>query len=324
MKQVECSGTVVDSRGRPVAGAEVVGCEQLFEYAEGRIGWGTPSRTTTDEKGRFQLHVSASGYGPTRLASLPFDAARSRQVEADPVTLPPADRSISGVIVDANDVPAPGVIIYVTGSRGSDTAGQPSLRAGSDQQGRFAINGVCAGPLRIQAGFRRDARGMSLFDAQGGDQDLKIVLGRDGARVEVKSLLGKPLPDGKDLIELDPEQTKGKPILLCFFDLSQRPSRRCIDVLAQQGDALRRKGVAVAAIQVAAADDDAWKAWVAERNAKLPFGQIRKDAEKVKIVWGVGALPWLILTDRDHVVRAEGFSLDELDGILARTAETHK
>ena len=29
--------------------------------------------------------------------------------------------------------------------------------------------------------------------------------------------------------------------------------------------------------------------------------------------WGVRAQPWLILTDKEHVVRAEGFSVDELD-----------
>jgi protocatechuate 3,4-dioxygenase beta subunit len=314
-------GRVTDPNGKPIPRAAI----SMKAYLP---GWRTEAAPAvpTDANGvyevralpapsevfRYELHVSASGYGPTQLGNLPFEAARSRQVEADPVTLRPADRSISGVIVDANDVPASGVIIYITGPRGSDTAGQPSLRVASDKQGRFAVNGVCAGPLRIQAGFRSDARGMSLFDAQGGDQNLKIVLGRDGARVEAKPLLGKPLPAWRDLIDLDPEQAKGKPILLCFFDMSQRPSRHCIDALTKQAEALRLKGVIVAAVQVGATDDDAWNAWIKERGEKYPLGQVRKDVEKVKLAWGVQSLPWLILTDKGHIVRAEGFGVTEL------------
>jgi len=35
--------------------------------------------------------------------------------------------------------------------------------------------------------------------------------------------------------------------------------------------------------------------------------------EKTKFTWGVCSLPWLILTDSDHTVCAEGFDLAELD-----------
>jgi hypothetical protein len=154
---------------------------------------------------------------------------------------------------------------------------------------------------------------MSLGDAQGGDQNLRIVLGRDGAQVPVQSLLGKLLPDWKDLIDLGPEQAKRKPVLLCFFDLSQRPSRRCLDVLTKQADALQQKGVIVTAVQIGAIDDDAGKAWIKEHGDKLSIGQVGKDAEKVKSAWGVQSLPWLILTDKKHIVVAEGFGLSDLD-----------
>ncbi len=68
-------------------------------------------------------------------------------------TVAPADKSISGVVVDANGAPAAGVPIFISGPRGSDTAGQPRREAVSDEQGRFFVEGVCPGPLRIQAGF---------------------------------------------------------------------------------------------------------------------------------------------------------------------------
>ena len=37
------------------------------------------------------------------------------------------------------------------------------------------------------------------------------------------------------------------------------------------------------------------------------------DEERIRFNWGVKSLPWLILTNRNHVAAAEGFSLDELD-----------
>jgi hypothetical protein len=37
------------------------------------------------------------------------------------------------------------------------------------------------------------------------------------------------------------------------------------------------------------------------------------NEEETKLNWGVKSLPWLILTDKNHVVTAEGFSINELD-----------
>jgi hypothetical protein len=40
---------------------------------------------------------------------------------------------------------------------------------------------------------------------------------------------------------------------------------------------------------------------------------IQGDKEKTCFNWGVKSLPWLTLTNRKHVVIAEGFGVDELD-----------
>ena len=45
---------------------------------------------------------------------------------------------------------------------------------------------------------------------------------------------------------------------------------------------------------------------------------IQGDA-KTRFTWGVRSLPWLILTDAKHVVRAEGFALTELDDKIEGT-----
>jgi len=261
----------------------------------------------------YRLEVEAQGYGPSELRALPFDDAADRRVEVETITLPVADKSISGVVVDANGVPAPGLPIFISGPRGSNTAGQPSRRAVSDAQGRFSVDGVCAGPLRIQASFGNGPGGAGFLDAQGGDCDVKVVLGRSGVHTELISLLGKPLPDTKPLIDPAPEQTQSKPILLCFFDMNQRPSRHYITLLAGRATELEQKGLAIIGVQATAHDEDALGSWVKKRAIPFPVGRMEGDVEKTRSTWGVHSLPWLILTDREHIVTAEGFSVNELD-----------
>jgi hypothetical protein len=46
---------------------------------------------------------------------------------------------------------------------------------------------------------------------------------------------------------------------------------------------------------------------------------IEANEEKTSFNWGVKSLPWLILTDRNHIVNAEGFDLVELDEKIRMT-----
>ncbi len=265
----------------------------------------------------YRLEVEAQGYGPTEVRISSFGAARDRQVIVQTIALPVADKSISGVVVDANGAPAPGLPIFISGPRGSDTAGQPSRRTVSDEQGRFSVDGVCAGPLRIQAGVSSNPGGAGFLDARGGDRDVKVILGREGVHVEHISLLGKPLPDLKGLIDIQPSQTEGRPLLICFFDMEQRPSRHCMEILAKQAAELEQKGVIVAAVQSAEVDENALKAWLTQRSIQFPVGRMEGEIDKIKSAWGMQSLPWLILTDRERTVQAEGISPDELDREVA-------
>jgi len=82
-------------------------------------------------------------------------------------------------------------------------------------------------------------------------------------------LIGKPIPGFDEIkIDIDWEQTRGKMMLICFWDMQQRPSRHCMMQLAKQA---------------------------------------------TRFAWGVRSLPWLILTDKQDIIRAEGFGVDELN-----------
>jgi hypothetical protein len=114
-------------------------------------------------------------------------------------------------------------------------------------------------------------------------------------------------------IRFDLEQARGEAILVCFFDLNQRPARRCVIQLAGQTKKLQDKGVQVVAVQVPHVAENELDAWITQQKVPFPVGKIEANIEKVKSSWGVNSLPWLILTNRTHQVIAEGFLLDELD-----------
>jgi hypothetical protein len=146
--------------------------------------------------------------------------------------------------------------------------------------------------------------------------DLEMVVGP--APGEAQALLGKPLP-GFDGIKIDLVAAKAgrdEAMLVCFFDINQRPSRNCVTELAKQAEQLREKGVTVVAVQASKVDQGKLDEWVKKNSIPFQVGMIQGDEENIRFAWGVKALPWLILADREHVVRAEGFGLDKLDTLI--------
>jgi hypothetical protein len=128
------------------------------------------------------------------------------------------------------------------------------------------------------------------------------------------SLLGKHLPDLKALnIEIPTIDTESKMLLVCFFDMEQRPSRNCLRQLSKSAQELKAKDVVVVAIQASKIDENKIDEWIKKYNIPFTVGVITTDVEKTRFTWGVRSLPWFILTNYKHIVRAEGFSLSELD-----------
>jgi hypothetical protein len=131
----------------------------------------------------------------------------------------------------------------------------------------------------------------------------------------IPSLAGEPLPAFKGIqTEFTPERTRPQLILICFWDTNQRPSRRCLSRLVEQAAELKDKGVNILAIQASKVDQDALDEWVKKNNVLFPVGMIQDNEQKIRFDWGIKSLPWLILTNRQHIITAEGFSLSEIDG----------
>ncbi len=135
-------------------------------------------------------------------------------------------------------------------------------------------------------------------------------------RPKPPELLGKPLPPlNGSFTHIDPASLDGKPVLVCFWDMHQRPSRHCIRQLARQ--ASRLQGVEVIAIQAAGIEPAVLNEWIQENGISFPVLTIAGEQDRILFAWNVQSLPWLILTDRNHVVKARGFPMQELETQLA-------
>ena len=113
-------------------------------------------------------------------------------------------------------------------------------------------------------------------------------------------------------IAFDMDQAKGKRLLICFWDMDQRPSRNCITQLAIQVEQLNERGVIVVAVQASKVDENALNEWLKKNKIPFPVGMVQDDEEQTRFTWGVKSLPWLILTDRNRIVVSEGFQPGDL------------
>ena len=257
----------------------------------------------------YRISVNSSGYGIKMFERISITGEVGTEVEMKPLVLQPADQMISGVVVDAEGKPAVRVPVFL-----HPVKGQPSRSTATDNNGRFSIKRVCKGPLRLQANFDSGPGGSGSVKTESFEQNIKITLGQIRVYQPYISLVGKSLPKIEDLkIAPLPADVDNRMILVCFWDMDQRPSRHFVTQFAKQAEQLKNEGVTIIAVQSSKVDEKTLDEWVKENNVPFPVGMIQGNEEKTRFTWGVKSLPWLILTDKQHIVQAEGFSLNELN-----------
>ncbi len=313
---VVACGIVTDANDKPIENAKIILRLSVSRYSS-HISDSQECRSGAE--GRFEVkaipveqkytvNVSADGYGTSDSDFHANDANQGR-IDIGQVKLGLANLSISGVVVDSDEAPIEGAQVMGYGT------GQPQVRATTDKEGKFVLEGVCAGRIElnvhVSGGSYRYGRAM----AEGGDTDVWITMREPSGQSAVRdpaSLVGRQLPDMKALgIEPLPD-ANGKMVLAVFWDMAQRPSRHCVTELAKMADELAGKGVLTVVVQASEADKEALRDWIQQYKMPFPSGMLGEEAEKVRFAWGVESLPWLILTDAKHIVKANGFALGEL------------
>lgn len=67
-------------------------------------------------------------------------------------------------------------------------------------------------------------------------------------------------------------------------------------------------------------EDGALRKWREDEGVTFAVGAVKNNVRDTLRSWSARSLPWLILTDRKHVVRAAGFGVEELDSKLGEIA----
>ena len=315
---VVCVGKIVDVNDKPIENAKVY---LTFWSTNSGSSMAHPDNRT-DAEGRYEIkavphhykysvNASADGYGQDYVEITTEDTEDNRY-EVKDIALAVANLSIAGIVVDNDDNPLENASIFCQGR------GQPQKNVQADKDGKFIIEGVCAGRIMLNASKSSGNKFLyGNIEVEGGQTDIKLVISDQSSRSAPKeppSIVGKSLPDLSGLnVEPPLDDISGKIVLVCFFDMQQRPSRHCISRLANQAEQLMQKGVVVIAVQAADADKTELDKWTKENNIPFAIGVIEGNKEKARFSWGVKSLPWLILTDKSHTVTAEGFGVDELE-----------
>jgi protocatechuate 3,4-dioxygenase beta subunit len=326
---VTLTGKVLDPDGKAIANARV---NTMIKGPRWGSTIGSRDPTMTDEEGKFEImaipaenkysfYTLAEGYGENRREEINTEDAVNNHLDVGTITLAVANLSVSGMVVDDDDKPVAGAQVSCYGDN------QPNRRAQTDMEGKFTLEKVCAGKIRISADKSGTPRLYGSIETEGGATEVNIVISQRSSSTRYqpkrpRSLVGRPLPELKDLkVNLSPIKFVNKMILVCFWDMEQRPSRNCIVRLNREAQQLKSKGVTVVAVQASKIDENTLNQWVKRFNIKLTVGMIQGDAEKSRFAWGVRSLPWLILTDKQHTVQMQGFSINELNERIATLKE---
>jgi beta-lactamase regulating signal transducer with metallopeptidase domain/type II secretory pathway component GspD/PulD (secretin) len=319
-------GKAVDSEGKGIAGARTM---PVLIYSMGGIELGRP-QTRSDSDGNFEINAIPAGHEYWVLAradgyriecSLPIqtdDTAADRRFDAGIITLPVGIFYVTGIVVDTNDEPVADAIVSIDGED------QLYQQKRTDANGEFAFEKLCAGRVQICAIAAGTTPLKGSIDTYAGADDIKIVVTKKGTNgfipKQPHSLVGSKLPELQELqIAVRPDDLKDRKILLCFWDMG-RSSQNSISKLAKREKELTEKNVIVLLVHASGVESSKVKEWLAER--KIPFicGSIKDNVVEVLSRWGALREPWLILTDKNGTVRAEGFDIKQLDEKLQETS----
>ncbi len=128
------------------------------------------------------------------------------------------------------------------------------------------------------------------------------------------TLSGQTLPEFEGIeVSFNKNNSINKRVLICFFDMEQRPSRNCILQLNKRAQELKGKGVIIVAMQASKIEQQKLHDWIKENEINFPVGMVETNEKQIRFNWGVKSLPWLILTNKKHIVNAEGFNMSELE-----------
>lgn len=322
---VMLTGQITDPDCNPIVDAKinVVLCDDHWGGYIDPWGRWKKDNVTIDNKGFYKIKTiphgcfyeiitTAQGYGVGTTEVGTWDTHK-KQINLGKIILPPTNLSVSGTVVDEKGVCVPHANIELEGDR---QIHHSPIKA--DTEGNFTIEKLCEGTITIEA-FTEDFSLWGQKNIKAGDKEVEIMVVKTiracpMATDKTLSLIGKKLPEFKDF-DLDVNfQIKDKMVLICFWDVNWQASRHCIRKLVHMYDELRKKDIVVVSVYASKIDKKLVPDLVKKFSIPFAVGMIEGKIEEVQFRWGFDSLslPWVTLTDQDHIVTDEGFGLQIL------------
>lgn len=328
-KAVSVSGKVVGDKNQALTNAAV----RVMLKATGWSATFVRQNAATDKNGVFTIAclprvadysftAQAPGFGQTQgVLSLKGDSLDS--ITLDPFKLAVANLTISGFVLDEEGGLVTGATVSVSGN------GQAPTEATSDDKGAFTLSGLCKGKVAMTAYVDKDEKTTlsGRAEADAGAKDVRIVLRPEtdaaatAAITNTRVLAGKKLPDLGDFgIDAPAEATAGKGLLVCFWDFNKKAGKRSVKSLNDQAPHMEELNIIIVSIQTDPnVSEEQIQAFFESEGITLPTGLVTAENKDKLKAWGVQADPWLIATDKNHIVTAEGFTFMQVEEPTAAT-----
>jgi protocatechuate 3,4-dioxygenase beta subunit len=320
-------GRVMDPNGAPVHGApiDVMAFGQQWNHPMGTLA-------TTDAQGRYSIaHLAAGlryrlapiapGFGQMP-AGITTSSEQTGTVDVAPIVLPPANLTISGTVVDVDGAGVPKADVAVYGQYIV-----PERKSQADEQGHFTVDGLTAGPLIVSASAQINGQTWhGRSEAAGGQKDVEVTLQNPSGlnRPKPNPQIGKPLGDLSVFSPLPaPGAMEGKRVLVCFWSLLHSGAVDALRDLSKRSEELRTQGIVIVTVLTSDERRMVVDRWLSQNGISLPLGRLPADPRQSRALlrqWNVGDMPWLLLTDENHIVRAESNDLDTLLGTPKKPA----
>lgn len=266
---------------------------------------------------KYNVNITADGFGNANFDDIETHDLDQPQIDVGTAVLPLANMSIAGIVLDVNNNPLNKVNVSASGNQ------QPHKYMTTGPDGKFRLEGLCEGTVRLH--FSGQVNGNHCWgniQVIAGDEQIEYILTKDSnrskRRLEYEKIDEKKLPSLKQFsLEQFETAAADKPILLAFIDLNQRPGRHALKTLTEKYQTITQKGIAMAVIQTAPPTQSLEK-WKAKQKFPFPIGKFPEEPKKIRKEWGIKALPWLIITDKNHKIIKTGFQTDQIDQIIPK------
>jgi hypothetical protein len=189
----------------------------------------------------------------------------------------------------------------------------------ADSEGRFVIEGLGPGEVRLQASTEDEDGNLVLFGelrARISNQSVTIPVDKWIAQCGLpgpgpRSLRGKLLPDLERLDDdMGSARLENKRVLVAFWRQDSQTCRHFMQKLIHMAPELEREGFVVMALRVPTDADTLVRQSLVDLQIPFPHGTLA-DADECIRTWGFspGWLPWVIITGSNHIVTTESFGL---------------